>query len=199
MKEKRARVFAWMQYPESTPDDWLEILEDIRIPVAISPLHDKDVDTETGEVKKPHYHCICDFEGKKSVAQIIEMLEPLDIKHVEIVNSKASYMRYLCHLDDPDKYQYPTSEIKALGGIVIDLARVITKEERSRILKDMTSFIRKERVRELEKLMEFIEINILDDWFDVATNSHTMYLTKLIASVRHSGVNSDKLEDRREE
>lgn len=38
----KARYFAFLIYPESAPEDWIERLEKIGQPMAISPIHDKD-------------------------------------------------------------------------------------------------------------------------------------------------------------
>lgn len=56
LKEK-ARYFTFLLYPESTPEDWVDRLETLDIPMAISPLHDKDV-SPMGGYKKPHWHVI---------------------------------------------------------------------------------------------------------------------------------------------
>ena len=65
MSTKRARNWAFVIYPESLPKNWKNIITEIGIPMAVSPLHDKDIDP-TGEVKKPHYHCIVTYEGPTS-------------------------------------------------------------------------------------------------------------------------------------
>lgn len=40
----RTRNFATVVYPDSvnTPDDWMDILSEQKVPVMISPLHDQD-------------------------------------------------------------------------------------------------------------------------------------------------------------
>ncbi|MBU7131387.1 replication protein, partial [Staphylococcus aureus] len=42
MTTDKARYFTFLLYPESIPEDWKMQLELIGIPMAISPLHDKD-------------------------------------------------------------------------------------------------------------------------------------------------------------
>ena len=55
------RYWTFLIYPESAPKDWKDILQQTFLPVAISPLHDKDLNAD-GEKKKPHYHIIvCRF------------------------------------------------------------------------------------------------------------------------------------------
>lgn len=40
--EDKARYFTFLIYPESSPQDWVEKLEAIGMPMAISPIHDND-------------------------------------------------------------------------------------------------------------------------------------------------------------
>lgn len=54
---KKGRIWASVGYPESLPTDWKDKLIETGLQIAISPLHDKDINP-TGEVKKPHYHFI---------------------------------------------------------------------------------------------------------------------------------------------
>lgn len=55
MAKDKARYFTFLLYPESVPDDWQEKLAEIGQPLAISPLHDKDLNAD-GTLKKPHWH-----------------------------------------------------------------------------------------------------------------------------------------------
>ena len=54
-KDERKRNYATLVYPDSAPENWQEILSELKVPVFISPLHDKDVNAD-GKPKKPHYH-----------------------------------------------------------------------------------------------------------------------------------------------
>ncbi len=56
MAKDKARYFTFLLYPESIPEDWEMKLESIGLPIAISPLHDKDLsDVEGQKYKKAHY------------------------------------------------------------------------------------------------------------------------------------------------
>lgn len=114
-KDTRARNFATVIYPESVPANWKDILSDAHIPVFVSPLHDKDINP-TGEPKKPHYHVIVMYEGKKSREQVLELFSSFGGVGLEVVSSVRGYARYLCHLDNPEKAQYDTSDVLCLGG-----------------------------------------------------------------------------------
>ena len=54
----RTRNYATIVYPESAPKNWLDILREMKFNVLVSPLHDKDVNPEDGEIKKAHYHVL---------------------------------------------------------------------------------------------------------------------------------------------
>ena len=42
MSKEKARYFTFLLYPDSIPNDWIDKLELIGVPIAISPLHDMD-------------------------------------------------------------------------------------------------------------------------------------------------------------
>ena len=113
--DTRRRNFATVVYPESAPEDWQTILQEQFIPAFISPLHDKDINP-TGEPKKPHYHVMIMFEGKKSREQAVEVFEKIGGVGSEVVNSVRGYARYLCHLDNPEKAQYNIDEVRCICG-----------------------------------------------------------------------------------
>nr|WP_275667572.1 Rep family protein [Weissella sagaensis] len=50
MAKDKARYFTFLLYPESIPMDWKRRLELIGVPIAISPLHDKDKSNVEGQI-----------------------------------------------------------------------------------------------------------------------------------------------------
>ena len=115
--KKRSRSFAGVVWPDSLPDNWLEILKDLHTKVLISPLHDLDINPD-GEIKKPHYHILCIYDGPQNPDKWLEVMHSLgsNSEHVEAVGSTAGYARYLCHLDNPEKHQYDPHDVQQLGG-----------------------------------------------------------------------------------
>lgn len=114
-RDTRARNYATVVYPESAPEGWIDLLARECVPAFISPLHDKDVNP-TGEPKKPHYHVVLMFEGKKSVEQVKEIFDTINGVGCEVVKSLRGYARYLCHLDNPEKAQYETSDVRCIAS-----------------------------------------------------------------------------------
>lgn len=190
----RARTWAFIVWPESAPERWLEMLEDTHIPAVVSPLHDRDVWTfedelrnpshKAGTLKKPHYHVVLYYGGKKGPSQVLADVEPLGVRHVERVRDTAAYNRYLCHMDNPDKAQYSPMDMVRLSGAVCELDRPISKSERHAILTDITRFIDENGVTEYAELMLWC-IDNRPEWASVAMD-HTIYLCHVLSSVRHS-------------
>ena len=78
-------------------------------------MHDLDLNGD-GSSKKPHWHIVLIFEGNKSIEQIKQITDSVKGTIPFKVASIRSMVRYLAHIDNPDKYQYPVSDIIAHGG-----------------------------------------------------------------------------------
>jgi hypothetical protein len=142
---KTINTFSFLVYPESAPNDWLSILEDLQIPCAVSPLHDKDVD-ENGEFKKPHYHVLVHFQGGKSESfcqGIIDDVNGENGNHQGIVaRSLDSSVRYLAHVGFKTKHQYNPSGIVSFGGFSVGRFFESQDDVDTGNLKSVLSFIR---------------------------------------------------------
>lgn len=112
----KTRNWAFVVYPESAPERWQGILADTHIPAFISPLHDRDSD-ENGVLKKAHFHVVIMADGPITKKRADEIIAPFcGTKSAEYIKSLRGYVRYLAHLDNPDKAQYDPTDIVALGG-----------------------------------------------------------------------------------
>lgn len=115
--DPRKRNWTFLIYPDSAPENWEEIFASQNLPALISPLHDQDVNEADDEQKKPHYHVILQFRGKKTEQQAQEISDLFSGVKVKPVNDMRSLARYLCHLDNPEKAQYNIDDVKTYGGI----------------------------------------------------------------------------------
>lgn len=80
-------------------------------------VHDKDIlDGETGERKKPHTHIVLNFNNARSITAVADYFEILP-QFVEPVKGKSERgaLRYLLHLDNPEKHQYSQDELVTVG------------------------------------------------------------------------------------
>lgn len=109
--------FEFLIYPDSAPDNWMNILEDLKVQAYVSPLHDKDLNAD-GSSKKPHYHVLVVFSGGKSEAfcqGIIDEVGGANGKG-EVCRSLEGSIRYLVHFGSRDKYNYNPDDILCFAG-----------------------------------------------------------------------------------
>lgn len=146
MAERRSRCWATILYEESVLPEWQEYLAETHIQAFCSPLHDKDKDKE-GNPKKPHYHLMMMFEGKKSESQLSDILYDLKAVGLKNVMSIRGYARYLCHLDEDEsvKAHYNPADVKCFAGAnyqkyledendsIVDLSNVISQIKDSKV------------------------------------------------------------------
>ena len=177
----RYRNFVTVVYPDSAPENWMQLLAEQVVPAFISPLHDKDVNP-TGEPKKPHYHVMIMFEGKKSLEQAKEIFDIINGVGLEKVNSLRGYARYLCHLDNPEKHQYPIDEVQSLAGadyiILIGLAT-----DKYDAIGEMLDFCELYDVYSYRELLIYC-MNNRTDWYRILCDTGTYVIREYLKS-RH--------------
>jgi hypothetical protein len=183
-KETRTRNWWFVLYPESAPPDWRNILDELHIPYAVSPLHDKDIN-EDGLPKKPHWHIILMFEGVKSFSQIKEITDTLNAPIPQAINGLVGTARYLIHRDNPDKHQYDKNEIICGGGFDVKELLDRSPSDKRAIVKEIYEFIKNNDITEFYQLTDYAFDNNAD-WFEILMDGHTMVFDAVIRSRRHS-------------
>lgn len=172
MGKEKSRYFTFLMYPtaEGFPLDWEERLEKIGVPIAISPLHDKDK-SKDGGFKKAHYHGVyiannpvtsesvrnklkAVLSTKKEECKAIAMVQ---IVHVAVENV---YL-YLTH-ESKDakakgKYIYPKSEIKHINNFDIERYITIDVETKNMVLTTLLLIIKENSIPNVLDLHDFIE------------------------------------------
>ena len=185
---ERYRNFATEVYLDSAPENWKDIISDLHLPVFISPLHDKDVydkdiperNIKKGDPKKPHHHIQFQFEGKKSVKQVREIIEKFNGVGCEILGSARGYARYLCHLDNPEKAQYNTEDVICYGGLVYS-AIIGCMVDKNTAIREMLQFIRANDVISYSDLVDWSE-EYEPSWLDCLMNSGSYFIKEYIKS-----------------
>ena len=191
--DDRARNFTALLYPDSirTPDNWLQILGELQIPMFVSPLHDKDVNL-TGEKKKPHHHIILMFEGKKTIEQALEIFNlvgavpPPEIqgKSSIKVSSLRGASRYLCHLDNPDKALYDIDKVYSFGGA--DYSSIISlAQDKYKALTEMEEFCEKYNILSFFVLARYASLH-RQDWSRVLKDCGSVYMKEYLQSRKWS-------------
>lgn len=178
----RTRNFTTVVYPESAPEDWQRILSEKMVPAFISPLHDKDInyESENKEQKKPHYHVMLCFDSVKTLDQAREITTAFGGVGCEAVNSVRGCARYLCHLDNPDKFQYNIDDVICLGGADYT-ATIGLPTDKYKAIGEMMDWCDKEGNTSYAELLMFARMH-KTDWFRVLCDSGTMVMKEFLKS-----------------
>lgn len=162
--KEKSRYFTFLLYPESVPEDWLTKLETLDVPMAISPLHDKD-ESPLGGYKKPHWHVI--YVAKNPVTaesvrlKIKRLLGEKSIAKVQIVEQGMESMYlYLTHESKDaiakNKHVYQKSEIRLLNNFDIDRYVVFDVTEQKELKYQLVDLIFHQRIVNISDLMGYL-------------------------------------------
>lgn len=180
----KKRNWAFVVYPESAPEDWIEQLQQRGVVGAISPLHDRDLNA-TGEPKKAHWHVIVTYEGPTAQSVVERLTERLNAPKPIPLEQVRGYYRYLTHKDNPEKAQYDEKDIQTLNGFDIRDFVEMTKSEVNAKIRIIQKMIRELDFLEYADLLDYLQDNEeLADEYDVAIN-HTILLNTYIKSRRY--------------
>lgn len=162
----KSQNFTFLVYPDSSPEDWIEKLETLGQPIAISPFHDKDK-AQTGGFKKPHYHVIYRANNNVTADSVRKKLQrKLGIKaiaKVQIVDNIENMYSYLTH-ESKDaiakkKHVYDKKDIVLLNNFDIERYVVIDVAELNDRFDDVLNIIRENKIINIFRLEDFIVEN----------------------------------------
>lgn len=164
----KARYFAFLLYPDSSPENVEDKLESLGQPIAISPLHDKDiaeVDKETGEVryKKEHRHCIYVANNNVTADSVRKKLQraigTTAVNLVKICDNIGNYYKYLTHESadaiKKNKHVYDKKDIVHLNNFDIDRYTDLSKEAKDDVFKLACNLIRENGLSNIIMLTEY--------------------------------------------
>lgn len=180
----KKRNWAFIAYPESLPKDWMEILQKTGAPIAISPLHDKDINADESE-KKPHYHIIICYAGPTSFNVVKKITDSLNATIPQPLEQVRGYYRYLTHEDNPEKFQYDKLDIKTLNGFNIADFTDLTRSELMKIRYEIVDFIEANDLTEYAHLVTMLRTYGTPEMCEVAMNNTILFNT-ILKSRRHS-------------
>lgn len=162
---QRTRNWSFILYPDSEnlDSDWRDVLDEMGLQVAISPLHDKDVKKD-GSLKKAHYHVIIVFDSVKDRSQVQEICKRIgaNSQPERILNLRGA-MRYLTHLDSPKKAHYKAVDVEVIGGL--DYASIVDspKEQEQKNSGQIGSIINIMAEKEIWNFAELAEYLLTEE------------------------------------
>lgn len=184
----RTRNYTTVVYEESAPNDWLDILAAHLVPAFVSPLH-KDDENPDGEKKKAHYHVVIMFDNTKTIEQAREITTSIGGVGCEAVKSIRGVARYLCHLDNPEKAQYDTTNVRCFCGA--DYHDVISlKIDKFVAIGEMEEFCEKYDIVSFFALSRYAS-KYRSDWSRVLKESASIYMREYLKSRKWSKDNDE--------
>jgi hypothetical protein len=190
---KRTRNWTVIFYPDDLPKDWTSIVNDLHFKWIQSPLHDKDFNAD-GKPKKSHYHALFMFENVKTKDQVQTLLiealggsisgSVVGMAIPQMVSDKCALVRYMAHMDNPDKAQYEVSEIVGHNGAdVVAILKYSATETREMIIA-MEEYIEDNKITEICEFSKLIRYDY-PEWHSILSTKMTMYFSAFIRSCRH--------------
>ena|SRR5699024_2551739 len=169
MAKDKSRYFTFLLYPESIPEDWEMKLELLGLPIAISPLHDKDLsDVEGQDYKKAHYHVIYVANNPVTTDSVRKRIQRIlgkqSVANVQIVaRSVENVYLYLTHESKDaiakNKYVYDKKDIKLLNNFDIDRYVTIDESEKKELKQTLLEIITDYNIVNVIELNAFIRKN----------------------------------------
>lgn len=185
-KDDRGRVWTFVFYPDSAPENWQEIIDSWKVEAYVSPLHDKDLNGDNEE-KKPHWHVVLVFSGNKSVDQIQTLSDQLSkvkiVAQKNKVADKRIMVRYLVHYDNPEKFQYEIDDIIEFCG-ADKLGFFAGEKEDDTAVREMMAWAREQGVTSFAVLSEYAAAE-KPEWFRVLVSRRSYFMDKYLKSLAY--------------
>ena len=193
-KEKRSNKWAFLLYQESAPEHYRDVLENMHIPFVLSPWHDKDINKETGELKKAHKHGALYFDSLKSYSQVSDLLtKNLNTPaHVEPVMSPKGMYDYFTHAENPEKTPYDINQIETGCGFEID--KFLISNNSDEFLSMVIDIIEEHNFTEFNNLVRYARKEN-QQLLGLVINK-TYFFAKYLDSRRHDKARKESTDDK---
>ena len=111
---------------------------------------------QVGDLKKPHRHVFVQLDYSAQLSAWLNLFAPLDIHYLEEIRSKRGYLRYLAHLDNPEKARYNVHEIISLGGVDISCVYEQTQRDADNMEIRILNHITENRIHNVGRLQRYL-------------------------------------------
>lgn len=186
----KSKAWVGIGYPESLPENWLDVLEHTCLYVSISPLHNADVvkkdyttldgiEYKAGDKKKEHFHIMVVWDGPTTLKNALTVFNRIGINYIESVYSISGQYDYFSHKNSPDKAQYEESDIVNLNGFDISNFGELTHSQKTELKKEIFNYIRANNINEYSDLIDTLIDNDYIDMFIVACDNTILYTNYL--------------------
>ena len=170
MDNGKSRYFTFLIYPESADSDWISKVEQLGQPVAISPLHDKDLsensDVTGDKYKKAHYHCIYIANNPVTAGSVRNklkrVLNPEAVTLVQpIISTVSDVYLYLTHESktaiEKGKHKYDKNDIIHLNNFDVERYITLDAEALAEARQVVVKLVRQFKFQNLVELYDYLE------------------------------------------
>ena len=166
---KKHRSYSFLIYPEGLESNFVDILSNSG-GKGFYILHDMDK-LEDGTDKKAHYHVLIMFENPRSLAAVSRLAVRCGAVNgfVEPLKNAVAYARYLCHMDNPNKYRYESCEVTSFGGADYEEFCETNSDRKKRKLStvcQIVDFICDNKIYSYASLVEYC-CSCRHDWLEI--------------------------------
>ena len=182
-EEKRAksRVWSFLVYTDSAPENWVDKLRATGLQIAISPLHDKDI-TAKGLPKKAHWHGLAVWPSPTTFNNANNVIRAItNGPFVKRTCSLSGSYQYFCHRNNPEKYQYNPEDIQEYN----DFTLTLPKKEIARMKSEICEMIITNNITEYFSLQLFVEACCSWEYVDVV-QANAYYFNSILNSLRNN-------------
>ena len=193
----RCKNWELIAYPESCEKELLlEKLSDLQINYYLSPLHNMDVynkldvekkvctEEKIGLVKKEHWHLILCFSSMKSFNQVVEIATELKCSlFVKEVHSLPGALRYLCHLDEKNKYHYSVNDVVCRFNDYAE--KIECGKSKTDLTGELIAILKLNHIQEFFDLVAFLTENQNFKMLEYV-RSNSYFVVSIVKSIRYS-------------
>lgn len=183
---RRYRTWRLIIWPDSAPENWLDLLQSFCVPFALSCLHTSDPEAVLDDERKPHYHAVFFFDGMKSFYQMDLIALAVNAPMPLPADSPRGAVRYFCHLDHPEKPQYAISTVQCFCGAEVRQYFELSFYQEVYSSKELFRYIKENHISEYRDLVDDLSEKGLDEWYIMATKTMTIAIKAYISSSRYS-------------
>ena len=110
-----------------------------------------------GKAKKPHVHVGIMLPSQKNAQQFSELMAgllPIRPSMWEKMEDKRGFIRYLAHLDSPQKAQYSAFDIHGFGGVDLSCLLKTDEHEKVKIVTELHKFGKERKVQYFHQFVD---------------------------------------------
>lgn len=193
-------------YEDSCPKNWQDIAEQIALPMAFSPLHDKDTYTSDvlnennevisrkGDFKKAHRHVILAYSNTTTYNTALEVAKKFGANIVKPCDSIKGSYEYHIHKNNPQKFQYNDEDRILLNGFNINDYITLSEEDEVSFHKQIYHLIYDNHIISLTQLCSLLLNSEESKYFSLVMKNSYFY-SKIIEECKNMYLSTSKRSD----